>query len=97
MNRGKLRELVREIQHLTDIQCHTEARLKLACAFDCFQEGRVIMALDQIHKVEGRLTRSLLLYREEITCRVLRCVEAKHGHEVRERLENALYRVKGEG
>jgi hypothetical protein len=79
MNRGKLRELLKEVTHLTEINCHTEARLKIAVTFDLFDVARLLLALESIQSIEKNLPRSLLMYRDHLTNRVLRHVKERHG------------------
>src|SRR5688572_6746127 len=96
INKGKLRTLLEEVGHLVDMNCHTEARLKIAVAFDLYDVARLLMALDTIHTIEKDLPRALITYREHLTLRVLRVVEKNHGTEVKDKLFSALYRSNGE-
>lgn len=90
MNKGKLRELLKEVSHLIDMNCHNEARLKLAVSFNLFDVARILMALDTIHKIEQDLPRGLILYREHVTGRILKHVGEKHGPATKEKLLKAL-------
>lgn len=90
MNKGKLREVLKDIQRLTEQECHNEARLKLAVALNRYNEAKIIIALDYIQDLEKHLPRALLMYRTLITERLLRHVRETLGPEVADKILKAL-------
>lgn len=90
MHKGKLRELLKDIRHLTDIGCHTEARIVLAVCFGRFKEAKILMSIDHVHDLEKELPRQLSVYRDLLTERLLRHVQDLEGHEVSEKCLRAL-------
>lgn len=90
IQKNTLRTLLRDIRHLQDMGCHNEARLKLAVAFNRYDEARIITCLDIIQGCEKHLPRSLEVYRVAITERLLRHVKEHEGQDVASKVLNAL-------
>lgn len=90
MHKGKLHELLKEIRHLTDTGCHTEARIMLAVCFNRFKEAKILMSVDHVQDLEKELPRQLSVYRDLLTERLLRHIQDSEGHEVAEKCLRAL-------
>lgn len=90
MNKGKLRELLKEIQELVQDERPTEARITLAIAVKRYDDARILMSLDHICHLEGQLPRSLQMYRGLITERLLSTVGEISGPETREKILKSL-------
>lgn len=90
MNKGKLRELLKETSHLVHIGCLNEARIKVAVALNLFDIVRIMIAIDQIQTIEKGLPRGLIVYREMLTQRVLRHAGEQFGPVIQNKIQRAL-------
>lgn len=90
MNKGKLREVLRDIQTLTAQHCHLEARIKLAVAINRYQEAKILMCLDHICSLERNTPRDVMRFRDVITQRLLRYAGETEGPQTVDKLLKAL-------
>jgi hypothetical protein len=94
IHKGRLRELLKEVSHLVNVNCHNEARLKVAVAFNLFNEARSLVMLDTIQRIEKQLPRPLERYQAAITERLIRHIRETHGGPISERIMQALKATK---
>jgi hypothetical protein len=89
-NRNKIRCLIREIRVLVAKDCHIEARLKLAIAFDQWTTAKALMHLGELQRLDKGTSRGIQSHQMHLTNRLLEYVGKNHGHEIQLKLTNAL-------
>jgi hypothetical protein len=90
LHKGNFRALLNEVRHLSKNNCHSEARLKIAIAFNQWNIAKAIILMDEVHRIEGGPSRGMTLYRATLTERLLHHVGNFYGQDVKIKILAAL-------
>ena len=89
-NKQKIRELTKEVKHLSVVECHIEARMKIAAAFNLFDKLELLHGVKLILRTEKTPPRNIEKYFESLTGRMMVEVKESYGDDIFNKLVKAL-------
>lgn len=87
---SKFISFIENLEHLTDINAHGEAREQIAEYFDMKNFLTIFEAISMIQDLERSLPQELSKYREQKTKEMLSWISKSEGQEVADLIYNAL-------